>query len=256
MKVATYNVNSIRSRIEILQGWLQKNKPTVLCVQETKVQDDEFPIDAFAETGYEVLFRGQKKYNGVALFSRLPLTEVEWNLPQDSRQEARFLKARMGDIFIINTYIPQGQDPDSEKFQYKLEYFRLLKAYFESTFDPNDPVVWCGDFNIAREAIDVYDPNGLWGHVCYCQAVQDALAAVMEWGFVDVFRILHPEPEHYTFWDYRVPNALKRKIGWRLDYIMASKPIAEKCRHCWIDVNCRALEKPSDHTFLVGEFAL
>lgn len=256
MKIATYNANSIRSRIELLLEWLQKNQPTVLCIQETKVQDDDFPIDAFSETGYEVIFRGQKKYNGVALFSRVPLTEIEWNLPKDPRREARFLKARAENVYIVNTYIPQGQDPDSEKFQYKLEYFRLLKSYFESTFAPADPVVWCGDFNIAREAIDVYDPKGLWGHVCYCQDVQDALETVMEWGFSDVFRLLHPEPEQYTFWDYRVPNALKRKMGWRLDYIMASKFLAQKCRQCWIDVNSRIVNKPSDHTFVTAEFAL
>ena len=159
-------------------------------------------------------------------------------------------------MFIVNTYIPQGQDPDSEKFQYKLEYFRLLKSYFESTFAPTDPVVWCGDFNIAREAIDVYDPKGLWGHVCYCQAVQEALETVMDWGFSDVFRMLHPEPEHYTFWDYRVPNALKRKMGWRLDYIMTSGFLAQKCRQCWIDVDSRTVHKPSDHTFVTAEFAM
>ena len=256
MKIATYNANSVRSRIELLLLWLEKHRPDILCLQETKVQDDEFPLDAFAGTGYEIIFRGQKKYNGVAIFSRQPLTETEWMLRQDKRHEARFLKAHTGKIYIVNTYIPQGQAPDSDKFQYKLDYFRWLKAYFDTTFDPADPVLWCGDLNVAREAIDVYDPKGLWGHVCYCQAVQDALGQVVEWGFQDVFRHLHPEPEQYTFWDYRVPNAVKRKMGWRLDYLMASRSLAKKCRHCWIDADARNLDKSSDHTFLVGEFAV
>lgn len=256
MKITTYNANSIRSRIEVLQGWLAANRPDVLCVQETKVQDNEFPLDAFAGGGYEVIFRGQKKYNGVAIFSRLPLSEIEWELPKDPLGEARFLKAKAGDLVIVNTYIPQGQEVDSEKFQYKLEYFRLLKAYFESHFDPKDKILWCGDFNVAREAIDVHDPEGLWGHVCYCKPVQEALEAVLKWGFVDVFRLLHPEPEQYTFWDYRVPNALKRKMGWRLDYLMASKPLAETCQDCRIDAEARTGEKPSDHTFVTGQFAL
>jgi len=236
--------------------WLSRNRPDVLCIQETKVQDDEFPISSFADTEYEVIFRGQKKYNGVALFSRLPLSEIEWTLPEDPRQEARFLKAKAGKIYIVNTYIPQGQEPDCEKFQYKLDYFRWLKRYFTSNFDPAEPVLWCGDFNVARNAIDVYDPEGLWGSVCYCQPVQDALAEVMKWGFTDVFRLLHPEPEQYTFWDYRVPNALKRKMGWRLDYIMATKPLVKKFKQCWIDLDARALDKPSDHTFLAAELAL
>ncbi len=256
MKIATFNANSIRSRAEIIRRWLQKHQPAVLCIQETKVTDDQFPLDAFADTGYEILFRGQKKYNGVAIFSRLPLTETEWELPKDTRREARFLKARAGNVSIVNTYIPQGQSPDSDKFQYKLEFFRLLKSYFQSAFDPADPVIWCGDFNVARESIDVYDPKRLWGHVCYCQPVQEALEEVMKWGFNDVFRRLHPEPEQYTFWDYRTPNALKRKMGWRLDYIMATRTLAEKCRTCLIDLESRMLDKPSDHTFLIGDFDL
>ena len=255
MQIATFNANSIRSRLGILRPWLEHHQPDVLCIQETKVQDDDFPLDAFEDTGYEVIFRGQKKYNGVALLSKVPLTEIEWSLPADPRTEARFLKARAGRISIVNTYIPQGQAPDSEKFQYKLDYFRWLKEYFASSFDPAEPVVWCGDLNVARQAIDVHDPEGLWGHVCYCQAVQDAMEEVMTWGFTDIFRKLCPEPDQYTFWDYRVANAVKRKMGWRLDYILTTAPLTADCRKCWIDTAPRLLEKPSDHTFLVADFS-
>ncbi|HOQ04274.1 MAG TPA: exodeoxyribonuclease III [Anaerohalosphaeraceae bacterium] len=257
MKIATYNANSIRSRIELLKAWLGKHKPDILCVQETKVQDDEFPLEAFRDTRYEVVFRGQKKYNGVAIFSRFPLEEIEVDLPNDPVQEARFLKAKAGKIIVLNTYIPQGQEVDSDKFQYKLEYFRLLKSYFSSRFDPQrDFVLWCGDLNAAREPIDVYDPEGLWGHVCYCKEVKESFEDVMKWGFIDLFRQFHPEGGHYTFWDYRIPNSFQRKLGWRLDYILATEPLAKTCQDCWIDLEARRAEKPSDHTFLVAEFAL
>lgn len=257
MLIATYNVNSIRSRVELLNEWIHKHKPDIICLQETKVQDNEFPIDAFEKTGYQILFKGQKKYNGVAIFSRLPLEENEDNLPGDPLKEARFLKTKAGKITVVNTYIPQGQEVHSDKFLYKLEYFRLLRSYFESHFDPEkDLLLWCGDLNAAKEAIDVYDPQGLWGHVCYCKEVQDALEDMMKWGFIDLFRRLHPEPGHYTFWDYRIPNAFQRKMGWRLDYILATAPLAKTCRDCWIDTDPRKAEKPSDHTILAAEFSL
>lgn len=256
MKITTYNANSIRSRIEILLRWLEANRPDVLCVQETKVQDDQFPLEAFSGSGYEIIFRGQKKYNGVAIFSRRPLTEIEWQLPDDPLGQARFLKAKAGKVVIVNTYIPQGQERDSEKFQYKLEYFRLLKDYFKSRFDPKEKILWCGDLNVAREANDVHDPKGLWGHVCYCKPVQDALEDIMKWGFVDVFRLFHQGPGHYTFWDYRVRNSLNLNIGWRLDYLMATNSLAKTCSDCSIDVEARMGEKTSDHTFLTAQFDL
>ncbi len=257
MKIATYNVNSIRSRIELVKDWLRKHKPDVLCIQETKVQDEEFPLEEFKDCRYEVVIRGQKKYNGVAVFSRIPLEDIETELPKDPLGEARFLKARIGKIVILNTYIPQGQEVDSEKFRYKLKYFRLLKSYFSSYFHPKkDFVVWCGDMNAALEPIDVYDPKGLWGHVCYCREVKEVFEETLKWGFIDLFRRYHPEPGHYTFWDYRIPNAFKRNLGWRLDYILATEPLAKTCTDCWIDLEARQAEKPSDHTVLAAEFAL
>ncbi|MHC4882055.1 MAG: exodeoxyribonuclease III, partial [Planctomycetota bacterium] len=147
----------------------------------------------------------------------------------------------------------QGTAVDSENFQYKLNWFRWLREYLQQHHNPADPIVWVGDLNVAREDIDVHDPEKLWGHVCFCEPVQKALSDVMEWGFIDVFRQRHPEPGHYTFWDYRVPNGLKRNIGWRLDYIMMTPTLADKCMECWIDREPRGWEKPSDHTFLVAE---
>jgi exodeoxyribonuclease-3 len=254
MKIATFNVNSIRSRVDILKLWLAENRPNILCVQETKVQDSEFPIDELANLGYHIIFAGQKKYNGVAIFSDQPPQNVESFLAADEEKEARFLKMSYNNIKIINTYIPQGQSTDSDKFQYKLKWFSDLLAYFRKTCRPDQPILWVGDLNVARDERDVFEPEKHWGDVCYCQELQDAMNKVIDWGFVDVFRQFHPEPELYSFWDYRIPNGFKRNLGWRLDYIMATAPLAEKCKDCRIEKSLRGLEKPSDHVPVIAEF--
>ena len=253
MKIATFNANSIRSRLSVLTRWLDLRQPDILAIQETKVQDPDFPIAAIAETGYQLVFRGQKKYNGVAILSREKPTEVLSALPQDTLDQARFIKARFETITLINTYVPQGTAVDSDKFRYKLDWFRWLQEHLQQNHTADERIVWLGDLNVARQDIDVHDPKALWGHVCFCEPVQKALTDVMNWGFVDVFRQMHHEPEQYTFWDYRVPNGFKRNIGWRLDYMMMTPKLAEKCTDCWIDREPRGWENPSDHTFLVAE---
>ena len=253
MRVATFNANSIRCRSKILTKWMELHKPDILAVQETKVQDVDFPLSDFADTGYEIVFRGQKKYNGVALFSKEKPTEVVSTLQQDATDQARFLKARIGNVTLINTYIPQGTAIDSDKFRYKLNWYRWLQEYLHDHHDPKEAILWVGDLNVAKEDIDVHDPKRLWGSVCFCESVQKAFQDIIKWGFVDTFRVKHPEPEHYTFWDYRVPDGFKRNVGWRLDYIMTTHQIADKCIDCWIDKEPREWDKPSDHTFLVAD---
>lgn len=254
MKIASFNVNSVRVRLPIVVEWLRKNRPDVLAVQETKVQDADFPTEAFTAIDYRCVFRGQKSYNGVALFSPHTIEEVEFGLLDEPHDEPRLLKARVKDITIVNTYVPQGYLPDSEKFQYKLDWFDRLAAYFQQRFKPTDPLLWVGDLNIAPQPIDVYAPEALLGHVCFHPKVHEALARVMNWGFADVFRMLCPEPGQYTFWDYRAGNAFRRNLGWRLDHIMATAPLAERCRRCTIDKEPRAAERPSDHTPVIAEF--
>lgn len=256
MKIATFNANSIRSRADIICKWLDANQPDVLAIQETKVQDADFPLEAFEATGYHVIYRGQKTYNGVAILSKTKPDEIVSRLPQDSTDQARFLKAKIGPVTILNTYVPQGMDVDSDKFQYKLNWFGWLKDYLEKHHSPKEPLLWLGDLNVARQDIDVHNPKGLWGSVCFCEPVQKALENVMEWGLTDVFRRFCPDPEQYTFWDYRVPNGFKRNVGWRLDYIMATETLVKTCQNCWIDKEPRGWEKPSDHTFLIAEFGL
>jgi exodeoxyribonuclease-3 len=255
MIIATFNANSLRSRLHIILKWLTENQPDVLCVQETKVQDQDFPKDAFADSGYRFVFKGEKKYNGVAIFSKSTISKVSFGLDDEPKDEARLIKAVIKDITIVNTYIPQGYTPESEKFQYKLKWLARLGKYFAKHFKPDEPLIWAGDFNIAREAKDVYDPEGLWGHVCYCAEVQKALNKIMDWGFVDVLRRHCDEAGQYTFWDYRA-GAFRKNMGWRLDYIMATKTLAAKCTKCRIDKEPRSAEKPSDHTFLVSHFEM
>ena len=255
MKIATFNANSIRSRIEPIRRWLNAHQPDVLAVQETKVQDEDFPVDAFAETGYQVVFHGQKKYNGVALFSRIEPKNIRKPLPGDSSGQARFLQADYGPVTVVNTYAPQGFEVGTDKFEYKLKWFDLLRRYLKTEIQKKPNLIWLGDFNAAREDIDVYDPQGLWGSVCFCKEVQDALESVLSLGLVDLFRLHHPnQPGCYTFWDYRIPNSFKRNLGWRLDYITAAEPLARRCIRCEIDTEARAWDKPSDHTFLWAEF--
>ncbi len=256
MKVASFNVNSIRARLHILTDWLKKENPDSICIQETKVTDDKFPKDLFTELGYFSVFRGERSYNGIAILSKTPIEDVKIGFDEQESEGSRLITAKINNITIINTYIPQGFDPLSEKFQYKLEWLHRLYDYFNNNFDPEIQFLWLGDFNVAPEPIDVYDPERLIGHVCYHHDEHKALNKIKQWGFIDIFRLHRPEVGQYTFWDYRVPNAFKRKMGWRVDHIWATKLLAERSTNAWIDVAPRLLEKPSDHTVIVAEFEI
>jgi exodeoxyribonuclease-3 len=257
-KVATYNCNSIRSRLPLVLSWLAKEKPDVLCLQETKTSDAEFPVLAFLEAGYHVVFRGVGGQAGVAVATRTEPRDVQFGLGNGGpRDEDRLILLWVGAIPIVNTYVPQGQAVDSPMFPYKLEWLARLNRFFARRFSADEPLLWCGDFNVAPEEIDVHSPDKLKNHVDFHPKVREALEEIRRWGFVDVFRRHHPgEPGHYTFWDYRVPKALERNLGWRVDHIWATPPLAEKSVASWIDREARRAEKPSDHTFLVAEFAL
>lgn len=256
MKVATFNVNSIRSRIPVVLDWLAKARPDVLGVQETKVQDSEFPLDAFADTGYYIVFRGQKAHGGVALFSRAEPKEVAFGLDDgDEPDEHRLLRAVVGGVPVVNTYVPQGKLADAPEFQYKLRWLARLRDFFARHYAPDKPLIWLGDFNVAPEDIDVYDPKRLKDHVDFHPGARAALECVRQWGFVDVFRKHHPgEAGQYTYYDYRIRGSLERAVGWRVDHIWATEPLARRCTASWIDLEPRKAERPSDHTVLVAEF--
>jgi exodeoxyribonuclease-3 len=253
MKVASYNVNSLRVRLPIVLRWLTDLEVDILCVQETKVQDVDFPADALDNIGYNYVFKGQKSYNGVAILSRHPIEHAVFGFHDEPRDEPRLITAEINGIVIVNTYVPQGHLPDSEKFQYKLKWFGRLLDYFQRNLDPADTVLWMGDLNIAPKPVDVYDPQTLLGHVCFHPEVHRALEKVLDWGFVDVFRKHCDKAGEYTFWDYRLRDSLKRNLGWRLDHIMATAPLAQRSAACYIDKEPRAAERPSDHTPIVAE---
>ncbi len=256
MKVASFNVNSLRVRLPIVTNWLCENQPDVLCVQETKVQDKDFPAGAFDKIGYNYIFKGQKSYNGVAIFSKEKIKIDRAGFDDEPKDEPRLITAKIKGINIVNTYVPQGYLPDSEKFDYKLNWFDRLLDFFENNFEPNEPVIWVGDLNVAPKPIDVYDPVTLLGHVCFHPEVHKALKKVMNWGLVDVFRKHCNEAGQYTFWDYRTRNTFETNRGWRLDHIMATRPLAEKSFSCYIDKKPRTAERPSDHTPIIAVFDL
>jgi len=257
LKVATYNANSIRARMPLLLDWLDRESPDVLCVQETKVQDKDFPTEPIQEAGYHVVFRGQKSHAGVAILSREEPQAAAYGFDEGESDGPRLIRAVVGGIPVVNTYVPQGRSVDSEHFRYKLDWFDRLQALFERRYAPDEPLLWMGDFNVAPEPIDIHDPQRLKDHVDFHPDARAALERVREWGFVDLFRKHHPdEPGQYTYYDYRARNPVERGVGWRVDHIWATEPLARKSTGAWIDVEARLAERPSDHTFLAAEFSI
>jgi len=255
-KVATFNANSLRARLPVVKAWLAKEEPDVLCLQETKVQDKDFPSNDFEALGYHAYFKGQKSYNGVAIITRRPADSIHSALYGGADEEARFISARIDDISLINVYVPQGFAPGTEKFAYKLRWLTDLLSHVQQNCSTNLPLLMTGDFNVALEPMDVHDPEGLRGHVGFHPDEQTVMRRYFSWGLIDVFRKHEPGAGHYTFWDYRIPNAFKRGMGWRIDYILATPVLAARSKKAWIDTNPRTAEKASDHTFVVAEFEL
>jgi exodeoxyribonuclease-3 len=256
-RIATFNVNSVRARMPIVTAWMRKHRPDVLCLQETKVQDADFPLEPFEALGYHVSMRGQKAYNGVAIMTRERPRETTYGLDDGGPpDEPRFMTTRVRGVIVLNTYVPQGQDVDSDKYAYKLEWLERLRAWLEARVRPRIKLCWCGDINIAPTEIDIHDPKRNEGHVCFNPEVREAMARIQELGLTDVFRKHHSEPGHYTYFDYRVRNATARGIGWRVDHIHATRALANRSRDAWIDLEPRNMDRPSDHTPLVADFTL
>ena len=257
MKVATFNVNSLRKRLPIVLQWLERHQPDVLCLQETKVQDSEFPLTALATSGYEITFRGMKAYNGVAILSRTKPEAISYGFDDGGeREEARLLRVVIQGIPIINTYVPQGFEIDSPKYQYKLGWYDRLRKHFETHLSPKEPAIWCGDMNVAPRPIDVHSPEKHLKHVCYHEDARNAYGKTVAWGFEDVFCRLYPDRQQFTFFDYRAPSALAANKGWRIDHILATPPLAQRCQLVDVDLEPRRATDPSDHTVLWAEFSI
>jgi exodeoxyribonuclease-3 len=254
IKIATWNVNSIRARQEAVLSWLRKHAPDLLCLQETKVEDAQFPMEAFRAAGYEPVVAGQKSYNGVAMLSKRPLTEVRIgfaDLPLD--EQKRLMAATIDGIRVINVYMPNGQSVGSEKFIYKLGFIARLRTYLDQCHKPEEPLVLVGDFNVAPEPIDVHDPKGWEGEVLFHPEARAALAHLKSWGLEDLFRLHHTEGGAYSWWDYRIA-AFRRNLGLRIDHLWGTSGVAARCRGCEIDKAPRAGERPSDHAPVIAVF--
>lgn len=261
IKIATFNVNSVKSRLPVIDAWLKnENAPDIICFQETKCRDEEFPKAFFEERGYFCTFKGMKSYNGVAVVSKAAPNEFEFGLCDDGEYEkqesenARVVRVRFGDFTVLNTYIPQGKSIDNPDYPYKLRFFGRLGRLLEKKCMPTQKVVWVGDLNVAPTDIDVTNPGNKKDHVCFHKDVKKALLDVMEWGLTDIFREHLPQVGEYTFWDYRVKDALTRNIGWRIDHILGTKSVSECCLSVKVEKYLRAMERPSDHTAVTAEF--
>lgn len=255
MIIATFNVNSVRARLPVLERWCREAKPDILSLQETKVVDDEFPVEFFRDMGYHVYYKGEKSYNGVAVACRQEPKAVSYGFDGKGEDEgSRLVLLDFDGFSLLNTYVPQGSAPDSEKFPYKLQWFERVRNLLEEKYSPEDLLIWNGDFNVAPDDRDVHDPKRLKGRIGFHPDEHAALEKVRTWGFEDVFRKHVQDGGHYTFWDYRVRGALERGLGWRVDHIWATGGMAERSQRSWVDQQPRTWERPSDHTPLLAEF--
>ncbi len=256
LKLATWNVNSLRARHDRVVEWIDEERPDVLCLQETKVTDDQFPADAFRLRGYSIAMAGQRTYNGVAILARDELEGVRAELlGATAGEEKRFLCARVRGIFVCSVYVPNGKSVDSPSFVQKLDWLARLRSTLDAWADPGQHVAVCGDFNIAPEARDVYDPSEFEGRTHFHPREHEALARVCEFGLSDAYRALHEEGEQYSWWDYRA-GAFRRNRGLRIDLILASRSLVACCRSAEIHRATRRKEKPSDHAPVVATFDL
>ena len=248
--LATWNVNSLKVRLPHLLDWLATHRVDIVCLQETKLVDEFFPVAALAEAGYAAAFAGQKTYNGVALLTRRETTpeasDVVVALPGLEDPQKRLIGATVGDIRVVCAYFPNGQSVGSEKYDYKLRWIAALNAWLRSELGQHPRLALAGDFNIAPEDRDVHDPKAWAGQVLFSEPEKQAFRDLIALGFVDSFRLFEQPERSYTWWDYRM-LAFRRKMGLRIDHILLSKALAARCTQCSIDVEPRRLEQPSDH---------
>ena len=252
-KVATWNVNSLKVRLPHVIAWVKKENPDVLALQETKSIDENFPTDVIEEAGYHVSFVGQKTYNGVATISKLPITTISKSLPNYDDKQKRVLAIKTDGITILNIYVPNGSEVNSEKYKYKLEWFSKLHPFINELKKENSRLIILGDFNIAPEDRDVHSPEEWEGCVLVSKPERDEFKKLLSDDMSDCFRIYNEEAGHYSWWDYRAAS-FRRDRGVRIDHIIASKNMTKICQACYIDKNPRKLERPSDHTPVVAEF--
>ena len=255
VQIATWNVNSVRTRLDQLLAWLDQEQPDLLCLQETKVDDPLFPLEAFETAGWRVSIHGQKAYNGVALVSREPLEDVRCGfvgeLPDDAEaqqlgEQKRVISGLLDGVRVLNLYVPNGSSLKSDKYPYKLAWLACLRRYLAAQGERGEPLCMVGDFNIAPEARDIHNPERLTGGIMASAAEREALSAVLHGRLQDVFRVFEPDPGHWSWWDYRT-GAWDRDRGWRIDHIYLCDELLGLARSCVIHKGVRGNDQPSDH---------
>ena len=254
MIIATFNVNSVRSRLHILERWLKDSSPDFLFMQETKATDDVFPALAFQELGYKSYFHGGKSYNGVAVLVKNSIDDVDVTFGFDDGEfDTRVLTLRHKDLTVLNTYVPQGKSIDSPDFTVKKKFFARVKNIIER--EKEGLFLWLGDLNVAPEPEDVNHPETKRNHVCFCDEIRGIFHDTKK-SLIDILRLFNKNPNVYTFYDYRVKDSINRNIGWRIDHILASHKLADMAEYCYPDIEPRKWEKPSDHVPLIAGFRL
>lgn len=253
VRISTFNVNSLRSRLPVLERWLPAAGVDVLAVQETKVQDAEFPSESVEKLGYTAVFRGEKSYNGVAILSKKSPDEVIYGFADEPKWDTRLIAARFADLWVLNTYVPQGKELTHPDYQAKKEFLRRTAAMIEPLM--SEKLLWLGDLNVAPTELDVTNPKNKADHVCFALELRELFAGLSA-PLTDLLRVFHAGEAVYSFYDYRVKNALARNIGWRIDHMLATPPLASLCSDCRIDTEPRGWEKPSDHTPMLADFNL
>jgi len=255
LKIASWNVNSLNVRLPHVLAWCDVASPDVLALQETKLPDERYPQQELLDAGYHSVFSGQKTYNGVAILSREPATDPVTDIPGLEDPQRRILAATVGDVRIIDLYVVNGSEVGSEKFAYKLHWLERVTAWLATEMEQHQNVIVLGDFNIAPDDRDVYDPEE-WREKILCSAPErDALKKILAMGLQDTFRMFEQEERSWSWWDYRM-NMFRRKLGLRIDLVLASKTMAERCVASYVDIEPRRQERPSDHAPAVAEFAM
>ena len=255
VRIATWNVNSLNVRLPHVLDWLAEHRPDVLMLQETKLTDDRFPVEALLSAGYHAVFSGQKTYNGVAILSREPPADVIDRFPTVTDEQRRTIAATIGGVRVVDLYVVNGHEVGSEKYAYKLEWLHQVTEHLRAELGEHEHVVVAGDFNIAPEDRDVHDPEE-WKDSILCSGPErDALATITALGLTDTFRRFEQLERSFSWWDYRAA-AFRRDRGLRIDLILASNELARSCTSCRIDRDARARERPSDHAPVVAEFDL
>jgi exodeoxyribonuclease III len=252
MKLATWNVNSLKVRLPQVLEWIRRHQPDVLCLQETKLEDANFPAGAIAQAGYQTTFCGQKTYNGVAILSKGEARDVLTAIPAFDDPQRRVLAATVSCTRVICVYVPNGERVESDKYRYKMQWLAALAGWLRDEVSRFPELAVLGDFNIAPEPRDVHDPAAWENRVLFSAPERDAFRTLVALGLKDSFRLFEQPDMSYTWWDYRM-NAFRRKMGLRIDHILLSDALAARCTSCTIDTEPRAAERPSDHAPVIAE---